>query len=198
MKVEGSDDESNSRRFDAHIGPVRDALLEMLDGALRLTDQWGFMPAAASLAMSELADEQKHRGSAGWGAHPVTEAHNAAHLLLIGADDIARSMCRLVEVGNPPPVFGHIVLGGLRLNMRAEPFGCLSQPHLAYESLGVSTSGWQVLNSRNVSETLRRTTPRSVESRPSWLKQNGLAFENFLPNVAGHPKLKKNVRPRHY
>lgn len=98
-----------SRRFEAHVGPVRDALVELLSASDKLQDQWGSLPNANSQAMAEVAAEEKFVGTEPWGDEPVRQAHNLASLLLLGADDCVNSTCRLLA-SEPTPIYSHIVL----------------------------------------------------------------------------------------
>lgn len=114
--------------FEAHIAPLRDSLGELLDASDHMRDEWGFLPAADSLAMAELAAEAEFSGRPPWGDDPVAAAHNTAGLLLFGGSDCARAAVRLLTTG-PTPVYADTVLarGCLELMSRAwwllEPVG---------------------------------------------------------------------------
>ncbi|MFA5788068.1 MAG: hypothetical protein WDA71_13985 [Actinomycetota bacterium] len=98
-----------AERFESHIGPVREGLLGLLNASQELEQTWGSLPAADSLAMAEIASEAEYKGGEPWGDEPVRQAHNFGSLLLVGAEDDARSACRLLS-GEPTPVFAHVVL----------------------------------------------------------------------------------------
>jgi hypothetical protein len=115
----GSDAEVHAR-FEAHVGPVRDALMGLLDTAEKLRQSWGSMPDANSRAMAELALEHQFKSPPPWGDDPVQSAHNLGQLLLYGASDCARGVVRLLS-SDETPVFAHVVLarGGLEHAGRA-------------------------------------------------------------------------------
>ena len=96
--------------FERHIGPLRDALAELLEASERLRLQWGSMPNAESTAMAELAEEHRFRGNPTWGETPVTTAHNLAELQLYGASDCAQAAVDLLKPDMRTPVYSHTVL----------------------------------------------------------------------------------------
>jgi hypothetical protein len=96
-------------QFEAHIGPVRDALTRLLDASDELQRSLGSMPDANSRAMAELASEHQFKEAPPWGDDPVHSAHNLAQLLLHGASDCARGAVRLLS-SDETPVFAHVVL----------------------------------------------------------------------------------------
>lgn len=103
-----SDAETNAR-FEAHVGPVRDALARLLTVSEELRDSRGSMPDADSRAMAELAEEEHYRSSKPWGDKPVESAHAQAHWLLYAASDCASGVVRLLST-NQTPVYAHMVL----------------------------------------------------------------------------------------
>jgi len=107
MALEGGSDVDAA--FEAHVGPVRDALLRLLDASDELQGTWGSMAAADSQAMAELAAEDQFQGETPWGTDPVLQAHNFAQLLLFGANDCARALARLLS-SETTPVYAHTVL----------------------------------------------------------------------------------------
>jgi hypothetical protein len=96
-------------RFEAHIAPMRNALARLLDEADRMRDAAGWIAAADSRAMAELEARKKYSGNEAWGDEPASAAHNHGQLLLVGADDCARAMIRLLTSGSTP-VYAHMVL----------------------------------------------------------------------------------------
>jgi hypothetical protein len=116
--------DETSTRFEAHVGPVREALVGLLDEAESLRQRWGSLPDAHSQAMAEVAAESEYRGESPWGDDPVQQAHNLGQLLLVGADDLARSTCKLLQQGDAP-VFAHVVLARSALEHAARAWRLL-------------------------------------------------------------------------
>lgn len=98
-----------AKRFEAHISPVRDALLDVLKTSEQLNERWGSLPDANSRAMVEIATEGDFVGKSPWGDEPVRQAHNQGSLLLLAADDCARGTYRLLT-GDDTPIYSHVVL----------------------------------------------------------------------------------------
>jgi hypothetical protein len=90
--------------------------LALLDASMDLGDRWGSLPDAGSSAMAELAAEPEYEGAEPWGDEPVRQAHNMASLLLVGADDSARSACTLLSQERTP-VYAHMVLARSTLEL---------------------------------------------------------------------------------
>lgn len=103
------DSADTSERFEAHIAPVRDGLVRLLDASDEQQHQWGSLPAVESLAMKELAAEHEYKGGEPWGNEPVAEAHNLGQLLLFTSNECARTATRLFT-SEPTPVYAHMVL----------------------------------------------------------------------------------------
>jgi hypothetical protein len=105
-----SPNESNVHEaFERHIAPTREALSALLDAADRLIDKWGYLPAADSPAMAELAAEAQFTGGTAWGKDPIQAAHNLGHLLLFAVGDCARALVRVLSEEHSP-VYAHVVL----------------------------------------------------------------------------------------
>lgn len=98
-----------SSAFERHVGPVRQSLADLLDASAEPVRRWGYLPAAESQAMAQLAVEKDYVGQSPWGEEPVEQAFNAAHLLMVGGEDSARMACRILG-GEPTPMFAHMVL----------------------------------------------------------------------------------------
>lgn len=94
--------------FREQLEPFRDALDQMIDASDELGRLWGWHPAADSPAMRERSEEGQYVGA--WGKEPVLDAHTQATLLVVLAQDNARSLCRLLLSG-PVPIWSHVVLG---------------------------------------------------------------------------------------
>lgn len=98
-----------SRRFEAHVSPLRDALEEVIDVAEDISEHWGHMPSADSPAMAELAGEVEFDGPEPWGAQTVQATYNLAGLLITSANDCARSVITLLRA-HRTPIYSHVVL----------------------------------------------------------------------------------------
>lgn len=98
-----------SRRFEAHIAPLREALDGLIDLAEAISERWGHMPSAESDAMHELAGEAEFEGPEPWGNETVQATYNLAGLQLFGANDYARSAITLLRADRTP-VYGHVAL----------------------------------------------------------------------------------------
>lgn len=107
MRAQANED--TAEMFEQHVAPVREGLAAFLEASATVGDPWGSLPDADSRAMAEIAEEKEFEGPDPWGADPVRQAHNLASLLLVGADDFARAICRLLS-GEPTPIYAHIVL----------------------------------------------------------------------------------------
>jgi hypothetical protein len=107
--VRAEQNDTVSESFEAHVAPVRDSIVNLLDVTDRLAERWGGLPAANSMAMAEFAEESKYVGGGAWGDEPVRGAHFQAGLLLFAAADCARGVCRLLN-GTPTPIYSHLVL----------------------------------------------------------------------------------------
>jgi hypothetical protein len=94
--------------FEAHIGPVREALAALLDASDQLREERGSLPAADSQAMAELAAGAQFKGSSTWG-DPVHAAHNLGQLLVVHTGDCARALVRELSQ-SATPVYAHVVL----------------------------------------------------------------------------------------
>jgi hypothetical protein len=103
-----SDAETNAR-FEAHVGPVRDALARLLTVSDDLRESRGSMADADSQAMDELAEEAKYAGDKPWGDEPVESAHAQGQWLLYAAMDCASGAVRLLSTDDTP-VYAHMVL----------------------------------------------------------------------------------------
>lgn len=103
------DVEEVSRRFEAHMAPLRDALEGLIDLAEAISERWGHMPSAESAAMAELAGEAEFDGPEPWGDQAVQATYNLAGLQLVGANDCARSAITLLRAERTP-IYGHVVL----------------------------------------------------------------------------------------
>lgn len=95
--------------FEAHVGPVRQGLVRLLDTADELGRKWRGLPDAGSRGMSEIASQRQYAAPSPWGDDPVEQAYWAGELLLLACADTARSACRLLE-GDPTPVYAHVAL----------------------------------------------------------------------------------------
>lgn len=114
--------------FLAHTTPCREALLNLVRQAIVMRQSRSFLPEAASVGMAELNAEPGFAGT--WGNEPVRQAHNCGTMLLLAAEDLIESACRLVAQ-EPLPVFGHMVLA------RAALEACGRAQHLFEPGLGV-------------------------------------------------------------
>jgi hypothetical protein len=103
-----TDDETNAR-FEAHVGPVRDALARLLTVSNELRESRGSMADADSQAMHELAEEAKYAGDKPWGDKPVESAHAQGQWLLYAAMDCASGAVRLLSTDDTP-VYAHMLL----------------------------------------------------------------------------------------
>ena len=103
-----SDAEADAR-FEAHIGPVRDALARLLEVSEDLRVSRGSRADADSRAMADLAQEAEFAGGAPWGDQPVEMAQAHAQTLLYAAMDCATGAVRLLSTDDTP-VYAHIVL----------------------------------------------------------------------------------------
>jgi hypothetical protein len=94
--------------FEARIGPVREALAALLDASDQLSNERGWLPAADSPAMAELADGAQFKGSSTWG-DPIQAAHNWGQLLVVHTGDCARALVRELSQ-SAAPVYAQFVL----------------------------------------------------------------------------------------
>jgi len=150
MRVNASDDVS--AQFEAHVSPVRDGLLRLIEVSEQLEEQWGSLPAADSRAMGEIASESKYAGGEPWGDEPARQAHHLAGMLLVGSTDCTRSACRLLAEA-PTPAYAHMVL--------------------ARSALEHAGRAWWLLDARI---GIRERIARGFNDR-----LNGLAQQDFLP-----------------
>lgn len=97
--------EEDQRLLD-YLRPLCDVMLELVDAAQELGGEHG-MPAAASMAISEIAEEHKYQSEYWTG--PVRGAHTTAGVLRFAAGDHVRNYARLF-LDQPVPVFSHLVL----------------------------------------------------------------------------------------
>jgi hypothetical protein len=95
--------------FEAHIGPVRDALAALLQAGDELRDKWGWLPAPESPAMAELADAAQLEANSPWG-DPVQDAHNLGQLLLFAMGDCVDALVAVLSREVRTPVYAHAVL----------------------------------------------------------------------------------------
>lgn len=98
------------------IGPMKDALLGLVDAREAAQASSGGIPAATSAAMAELADEPKWTGT--WGDEPLQQAHSIAGLRLAVAEDCIRSIGRLLD-SDPPVIFAHMLIARSALELSA-------------------------------------------------------------------------------
>jgi hypothetical protein len=115
----------SSKAFEAHIGPLRRALIALIDEGDALRKRWGSIPNPESRAMAEIASESQYEGAGPWGNEPVRQAHNLGQLLLVGANDTVRAACKLLE-DDETPVFAHIVLARSALEHAGRAWWLLS------------------------------------------------------------------------
>jgi hypothetical protein len=101
--------DSVDEQFETHIAPARNALRDLLLLADDIGYSSGQVPAADSRAMKEIAEQFRFNGDSPWGNDPVQAAHAEAQLLLLGANDSANSMARLLS-SDPTPLYAHTVL----------------------------------------------------------------------------------------
>ena len=90
--------------FERHVGPVRDALAELLEASEDLRLKWGSMPNAESRAMAELADPCL---SAGLGRYSLAR-HETVRLRLTAPSSSSGDQVRWLWL--------------------SEPWGCASSP----------------------------------------------------------------------
>lgn len=95
--------------FEAHIGPVRDALAALLHASDELRENWSSLPAADSLAMAELADAAQFEANSPWG-DPVQDAHNLGQLLLFAMGDYVEALVTVLSREGRTPVYAHAIL----------------------------------------------------------------------------------------
>lgn len=112
-----------SRQFDDAVHAVRANLLALLDASVQLRERHGSMAAADSAAMAELAEEPRYAGT--WGQKPVESAHSWAGVLLAGAEDQLRTMCRIVV--DEPSLFGPQCLARSALEMAGRAYWLAEQ-----------------------------------------------------------------------
>lgn len=117
-----------SEEFDAAVEPLRVCLLDLLDETRSIREENGFMPAATSAAMRELAAEDQYRGD--WGQRPVESAHSWSGFLLAAAEDQLRTMCRVVF--GDPSLYGPQILARSGLEAAGRAYW-LTEPGITVE-----------------------------------------------------------------
>lgn len=95
--------------FERHVGPVRDALSAWVSAESAKAEGWGWLPSSHSLGMRQIADQHAFAAGSPWGKDPVEQALGLSHLLVVGAEDGVRSICRLLT-GEPTPTYAHLTL----------------------------------------------------------------------------------------
>jgi hypothetical protein len=115
--------------FEAHVGPVREALAALFQASDELRDQWGSLPAPNSPAMAELADVAQFEANSPWG-DPVQDAHNIGQLLLFAMGDCVEALVALLSPLRPTPVYAHVVLARAALEQASRAWW-LFEPGIA-------------------------------------------------------------------
>jgi hypothetical protein len=105
----GAETSNVEEAFEAHVGPVRDALSDLLRAADELRDNWGWFPAPDSPGMRELANAVEFQAASPWG-DPVHAAHNLGQLLLFAAGDCVEALVAALSPERATPVYAHLVL----------------------------------------------------------------------------------------
>ncbi|MHB1846315.1 MAG: hypothetical protein ACYCWW_15940 [Deltaproteobacteria bacterium] len=91
------------------FGPSGALLDELGRFAVDVDRQFGFVPAADSGAMRELAfEEARYVGRSNW-LHPVKDAHSFGGVTLLAAGDYVRSDAALLQQ-EETPVYGHLAV----------------------------------------------------------------------------------------
>jgi hypothetical protein len=98
------------------IMPRLDALGLLVKEARETRQHYGWLPDVDSEGMRELAEESRFVGA--WGQEPVRACHTMATVLLVGAEDHARSITELLLLERAP-LYGHVVLARSALEMSA-------------------------------------------------------------------------------
>jgi len=155
-----------------------------------LPDRHGWLPSAASRAMSELAEEHGYRARCAW-EQPVTDTHMFGGATLRAASDYVRGIAGLFG-GDHPPLYAHLTLARDALES-AVVSAWLSESEL--------TSGERI--KRGLRELLYSANevgplaldPKGLERVEFW-KQVGASLGWTIDNSRPKPIIDGTRRPR--
>ncbi|MEX0756129.1 MAG: hypothetical protein WD556_13620 [Actinomycetota bacterium] len=181
------------RPLEGHVGPLREALADVLEKCDGVTDRLGQTPAATSMAMRELAEESPFAGGKEWGSTPVESAFNAAELLIFGAIDLAKSTLDLLGPEVRTPVFAHTVIARACLEHAGRAWWLLEP------AIGVKRRVARGINDRIYSLNQQSRLPidnpdvtKASDRREALFDQgNALGFHKVHNKVTG-PMLEEN------
>lgn len=159
-----------SKKFEAHISPVRGALIDVLEAWERLGERWGSLPDAESQAMAEIAAEGDYIGTSPWGDEPVRQAHNLGSLLLLAATDCAGSACRLLA-DEPTPIYSHLVLARASIEQAGRAWWLLDP------EIGIRMRVARGANERIHALTQQTRLPLEPSAKKRAIERRALLFE---------------------
>src|SRR4051812_33173785 len=166
---------NDDAEFERLVAPGRDALDRLVAASRQLQQERRHLPAAESQAMSERAEGSELTGKPPWDENPAAAAHETAGVVIVGAEDHATALVRLLR--DPiAPLFAHIVLARACLEHAAKAWWMLDP------TIGVRLRIARGLNERLYSFAEVARLPLSDETRET-AKERALAL---VAQAEGH------------